>query len=207
MIYGEDYYERGLETGISNYQKYRWIPELTIPMAMTIIDFLNIKPTHTILDYGCSKGYLVKSLRLLHRQAWGTDISEYALSKADSDTIPFLIPTQNLLQSWYRDDFYYDMGICKDVLEHIPEKELIELLELIKVKQLFVVVPLGENGKYRALANGMDVSHIICENEDWWASLFRKCGWVSVYVSTVFPGIKDSYDPGTHLFMVNWRVG
>ena len=31
--FNEDYYERGAETGKSLYSHYRWMPELTIPMA------------------------------------------------------------------------------------------------------------------------------------------------------------------------------
>lgn len=70
-MYDREYFEYGVETGKSNYQNYRWIPELTIPMAMTIIDLLGIKPNESVLDYGCAKGYLVKALRMLHRNAWG----------------------------------------------------------------------------------------------------------------------------------------
>ena len=41
--YSEDYYERGIELGISGYSNYRWIPELTIPMCYEMINILNIK--------------------------------------------------------------------------------------------------------------------------------------------------------------------
>ena len=34
--YNQDYFERGIELGISGYNNYRWMPEFTIPMAMTM---------------------------------------------------------------------------------------------------------------------------------------------------------------------------
>ena len=85
MSYDADYFERGIETGKSRYQSYRWMPEATTAMAMAIIDELGIKPFDRVLDFGCAKGYLVRALRILHRQAWGVDISEYAISKVDKE--------------------------------------------------------------------------------------------------------------------------
>ena len=87
-VYNESYFERGLESGLSLYQNYRWIPELTIPMAMTIIDFLGIKRHQTILDFGCAKGFLVKAFRLLYRSAYGVDsggICSRAIIQASGD--------------------------------------------------------------------------------------------------------------------------
>lgn len=200
MIYDADYYECGIETGKSNYQNYRWIPELTLPLAMTIIDFLKIYPHETILDYGCAKGFLVKAFRMLHRQAWGYDISPYAISCADEKVRPYLLTTERdiLSSSW-------DFGICKDVLEHIEVSKLEKILLTLPVKTLFTVVPLGTNGKYFAPANNLDVTHIICEDDEWWMHLFNRCGWNCIYSSTRVEGIKDSYKdfPKAHLFMVH----
>jgi len=210
MGYDQDYYESGVETCVSNYQNYRWIPELTFPLAVSIIDFLQIKPNETIIDYGCAKAYLVRALRMLHRDAWGSDISEYALSQADEEVKPYLIKTRVLLEDWKDRKSPFKYGICKDVLEHILEKELIDLLELFNVEQLFTVVPLGSCGKYVAPSNNRDITHIICEDSSWWLNLFRRCGWVCTYSSTEVKGIKDSYSkvyPNSHLFMVHRRVG
>jgi len=68
--FNEDYYERGVELGISGYSNYRWMPELTIPMCHEMINILNIKDDETILDFGCAKGYVVKGFRLLHKIAY-----------------------------------------------------------------------------------------------------------------------------------------
>jgi SAM-dependent methyltransferase len=200
MIYDADYYERGIETGKSNYQNYRWIPELTIPMAMTIIDFLEILPHQSILDYGCAKGYLVKALRMLHRNAWGFDISEYATNSADKDTRHYL--TNNFPLPGFT---YFDFVICKDVFEHIPVEELKKILVTINATELFTIVPLGNNGKYFASANDRDITHIICQPKEWWLNLFEECGWTCVKQFGKLTGIKDSYPEDSHFFMVHTR--
>ncbi len=83
--FDRDYFERGIASGKSLYENYRWIPELTIPMAMTYIDTLGLKKEDRILDFGCAKGYVVKALRMLHRKAWGCDVSDYAIESSDQD--------------------------------------------------------------------------------------------------------------------------
>ncbi len=89
-VYDADYYERGVESGKSCYSNYRWLPELTIPMAMVLIDTLGIRPDQRVLDFGCAKGFVTKALRMLRRDAWGIDISRYALSQAPEDIKPYV---------------------------------------------------------------------------------------------------------------------
>ena len=63
--YDEDYFERGLSSGKSGYDNYRWLPELTIKFAYKIIKELNLREGDRVLDYGCAKGFFVKALRIL----------------------------------------------------------------------------------------------------------------------------------------------
>ena len=83
--YGKSYYEDGIKSGVSCYENYRWLPELSIPLAFEIAEYLNIKKTDSILDFGCAKGYLVKSFRLLHYDCYGVDVSEFKTTKASSN--------------------------------------------------------------------------------------------------------------------------
>ena len=83
--YNKDYYENGLAKGISGYENYRWIPELTYPMAYSICKSLKIKADNKVLEYGCAHGFLVKALNDFKIDTYGVDISSYALSKVDSE--------------------------------------------------------------------------------------------------------------------------
>jgi len=200
-IFDEDYYEHGVESRKSCYSNYRWIPELTIPMAMSIIDHMEIRKHQTILDFGCAKGYLVKAFRLLNRPAWGVDISQYAIDNADpmvKDYVSIYTPK----------NYIFDFCIAKDVFEHIPIPDLKSILRQITARRMFAVIPLGEGGIFRAPSNNMDITHCTCMGEIEWQELFADCDWSIESFSFRIAGIKDSYskmDPTAHGFftMVN----
>jgi hypothetical protein len=199
-FYDEHYYEHGIESGKSAYVNYRWSPELTIPMAMTIVDYLGIKQSDKVLDFGCAKGYLVKALRLLNRQAYGYDVSTYALSHVPEDVREYCSNGKYML-----DVFKYDYIIAKDVFEHLSPLQLEELFQEIDFNKLFVVLPLGNNGEYIAPANNMDKSHILCLSKEEWNSLFMKNNLTITEFTYMIKGIKDSYysnHPEAHGFWV-----
>ena len=184
----EDYYERGRESGLSLYENYRWLPDLTLPMAQALIDGLGLGPTDRILDFGCAKGYLVKALRQLNRSAWGCDISEYALSQADKDTEIFLFHAGEL-------SAHYDWTLCKDVLEHVEEAELPALLKVLRAhtSRLFIAVPLGNNGAYTIPEMEQDVTHRIRRPLWWWAGLLEEAGFTKVQSSFSMRGVKENW--------------
>lgn len=196
--YSKDYFERGIETGKSNYSCYRWIPELTIPMTMAMIDFLHIEKPQLILDYGCAKGYLVKAFRTLNRLAFGVDISAYALSNLHPDVINYCYHVELMSTNCF------DFCIAKDVFEHISPDRLLNILEKINAEKLFTIIPLGKDGKYNASVNNLDKSHVICEPSEWWIKFFKNTKWKLESFSNTVEGIKESYKdiPEAHGFFV-----
>lgn len=196
--YSADYYERGIESGLSLYTNYRWMPETTLSMAMSYIDYLGLTRDHKVLDYGCAKGFIVKALRLLYRQAWGCDVSEYAVNSSDNDTRQFLrVANADIIIPFDRS---FDFIISKDVFEHLEEMTLTKTLSVMleKTKTLFAIVPLGKEGKYIIPAYEWDVTHIIRKDKDWWASIFENNGWKIKDFSYYVPGIKESWKNFEH---------
>jgi SAM-dependent methyltransferase len=204
--YDADYFERGIATGKSCYTDYRWISELTIPMAMTIIDYLGIRRGELVLDFGCSKGFLVKAMRMLHRDCWGVDVSEYAISYADPEVRYFCRLTNGTCNY---DNLFpvkrFSYCVAKDVFEHVPKEVLPNVLRAIPSDVLFAVIPLGDNGRYRIPAYEMDVTHIIREPEAWWKRVFKNSGWNVRKMEHLVPGIKDNwarYPTGNGFFVL-----
>jgi len=115
--FGEDYYLNGIEAGISNYVDYRWLPELTIPMAKSFIEIFGIKKENTVLDFGCSRAYFVKALREHGVFAYGVDVSKWAIENCHEDVKAFV---SNDLYVYHNP---YEYIFSKDVLEHIPTRE------------------------------------------------------------------------------------
>jgi len=174
-FFDKSYYENGPQTGKSLYQNYRWIPELTIPLAHHIAIYAKLDPSYKILDFGCAKGYLVYALRLLGYDAWGVDISEYAISKAPkevSDYVRHIKP--------YSDNFNdFDVILCKDILEHIPYDMIDKQLSILRQRTdtVWAIIPLGADGKYIIPAYELDKSHYIRESKEWWEDKFMDHGF------------------------------
>ena len=83
--YDADYFERGVRTQKSGYQNYSWLPELTLKMAHHLVTQLPLEECQKVLDFGCAKGFLVKALRILDIEAYGVDISRYAIDCVDPE--------------------------------------------------------------------------------------------------------------------------
>lgn len=79
----------------------------------------DFKP-QTTLDVGCAAGYLVEGLRDLDVEAYGMDISEYALSMVRDDIKPYC---------WIQSatsaiEKKYDLITCIEVLEHLESEDI-----------------------------------------------------------------------------------
>ena len=193
--YDEDYYIRGIETHKSLYSQYRWMPELTIPLAYRLSRGLEIHDEDTILDFGCAMGYLVKAFRLLGFHSYGYDISEYALENVPVDVQEFIYHGEawtNKRWNWI---------ICKDVLEHIPYNQINIVIKQLRScsENIFVVVPISDDGMtYNEPAYELDVTHIIRENIAWWKNTFESHLIQVKEYGYGMPGIKENWKKHKH---------
>tara|TARA_R110000824_G_scaffold118226_9_gene270426 strand:- start:2451 stop:3083 length:633 start_codon:yes stop_codon:yes gene_type:complete len=194
--YNEDYFERGIVSGVSLYTNYRWIPELTIPMCSDLVHQLDIPYGASILDYGCAKGYSVKALRLLHRESYGVDISEYAIKNCASDVKDFVkLLEENEEIPVLHDGDKYDWCFAKDVLEHIPYENLSNCLKNIRkvCNKMFVAVPLGDGETYFCETFELDKTHIIREPLGWWKERLSDAGFKVEEAKYHMKYIKENY--------------
>lgn len=190
--YDEVYYERGVEAGVSGYSNYRWMPELTIPMAMTVIDTLGIRREQSVLDFGCAKGFVVRALRMLRRDAWGVDISPYAIEQTDPSVMQHCHLIEDLRR--WSGPTHFDFALAKDVLEHVPYEAIDDVLGGLGERSgtLMVVVPLGDGRRYVIDAYERDVTHVVREPAEWWADRLR-AHFANVTWTYKIEGIKDNW--------------
>jgi ubiquinone/menaquinone biosynthesis C-methylase UbiE len=83
--YGFMYFDGPRDYGYGGYRyDGRWIP-----VAKDIITHFDLKPGDRVLDVGCAKGFLVKDLMIEcpGLEAFGLDISEYALMNCEPEVI------------------------------------------------------------------------------------------------------------------------
>src|SRR6476661_8245522 len=75
--YGRYYYRH--DCGVPYERNDHWL-DFFGKIADAIIR--DLRPS-SVLDAGCAMGFLVEALRARGVEAWGIDISEYAISKVD----------------------------------------------------------------------------------------------------------------------------
>lgn len=198
--FNKDYFTDGIAKGISCYENYRWIPELTYPMANSFYNFLNLNKNSYVLEYGCANGFLVKCLKDFGVNAYGIDISNYAIDNCPRDIVNNLsvITKNNVYKAIKKTSFKkkkFDWVISKDVFEHIRPADLNIILNQISkiTKKMFVIVPLGDKNKYRIKQYHLDKTHIVIKNEKWWIKLFKNNNFEIEKISYKVEGIKDKW--------------
>lgn len=191
-LFGEDYYMNGVETGISNYVDYKWLPELTLPMARSFMEIFGVKKGDTVLDFGCSRAYFVKALREHRVKAFGVDISEWAIKNCDADAVGYVY---NKIEDCPPS---FDHIFSKDTLEHIPMEELTKILEKlfrISTQSVVFIVPLAdsEGGKYIYPADELDKTHIHRKTLQGWVDLIEPFAKdFTIFVSNKIPSLKKA---------------
>lgn len=180
-VFDSDYYLRGPETGKSNYEDYRWLPDATLAMACYIQRYLGIKGgerPNSVLDYGCARGYLVKALRMLTIEAYGYDVSQWAIENCDPSVKDYVSTKADLYP------MSYDFVIAKDVLEHLTREQLqdtVPRLMAAATKAMMIIVPLTaeDSGPYLCPKDEKDPTHKIRWNLTTWLKFLenvdRRC--------------------------------
>ncbi len=124
----------------------------------------DIQP-HTVLDAGCGMGFLVEALRNRSVEAYGFDISAYAIEKIYDPIKP---------HCWVgsvTDPFpqHYDLIVCIEVLEHLSPREAEQAIANFCAHTddvLFSSTPLDFK----------EATHFNVQSPAYWAELFARQG-------------------------------
>lgn len=98
------------------------------PLWLTFFDRLadqiveQLDPTR-VLDAGCAIGMLVEKLRERGVEAWGVDISEWAISQAHESVRPYLAVASLVDPLPAGLPEHYDLVTCIEVVEHMQPAE------------------------------------------------------------------------------------
>ena len=120
--YNSEYYDAYGRLGPSTYTRENphWL-KFFGRVADSLIQQLN---PQTALDVGCAKGFLVECLRDRDVEAYGFDVSEYAIREVRDDIRPYC-SVGSASDSITKD---YDLITCIEVCEHLPESEAQETI-------------------------------------------------------------------------------
>jgi hypothetical protein len=121
----------------------------------------------TVLDAGCAMGFLVESLRRLNIEAYGVDISAYALQKVHQDIRPYC--WEGSITDPFPDR--YDLIVSIEVLEHMPKEQAETAIRNMCRSSddiLFSSTPFD----YK------EATHFNVQPPEYWAEQFARCGFI-----------------------------
>lgn len=188
-LFGEGYFIRAEG---SNYKDYRWLGEPTLEMARHLIKLLGIEFGDTVVDIGCSRGYLVRALRETGVYAYGYDIAKWPIENCDEK-----------VRSWVSNKFPdepHEFFISKDTLEHVPVSDLSQMLlkltGLVK-KAILIIVPLSSEsgGPYVRREDNLDSTHLIRWPLESWMDYVQSLVSTQDFIvsgSWHYPGLKPT---------------
>jgi SAM-dependent methyltransferase len=177
---GNNYHEGYWESGIgSNYHSYG--PDPGWPLVTSVVKSY-IDSGSIAYEVACAKGYLVKSLVAGGINAFGIDISDYAISKADLDIASRLVVGNAVSLPW--EDKTADIVLSMEFFEHVPEDEvntvLAEKIRVLKpggVLAMKIGIELESDNQF-ANQEDNDCTHYTIKPRAWWENKFVNAGLI-----------------------------
>jgi glycosyltransferase involved in cell wall biosynthesis/predicted TPR repeat methyltransferase len=171
--FGEDYFERGADTGVNTYTDYE--AKSWIPRHADAIDAV-FRPG-SCLEVGCAKGELVGELRRRGVECVGTDLSHYSVAAGSQELTGRALAAASIADLPFPDDTF-DLVVAIEVLEHVPI-ELVEpaLRELWRVSRHHVFVTVQNTTAAEPSHFFADLTHVSMKPLAWWQDQFARAGF------------------------------
>jgi hypothetical protein len=172
-----DYFDHGLKSNWTSGYHWRDFAQLFRETAQFLVT--TFPEASSFLDAGCAKGFLVRALRELGKDAWGFDHSTWALERAEELARPFL----QLADATSVDfDKPFDMLLAFSLLESLTEAQAYEFLRRGRTwtrHALIAVILVCDSDEAKATLcdTDADLSHITLRNREWWHGLALQTGW------------------------------
>jgi ADP-heptose:LPS heptosyltransferase len=199
--YDADYFENGLK---SNWAKgYHWREFAGLFRGAAA--FLNgtFPDARSFLDAGCAKGFLVRALREHKVEAWGFDISPWALQHAEPLAKPFLscASTDDVAL-----DRSFDILVCMDLLTRLTEEQVKSFLLRARTwttTGVFATIPTEDRLAPPEANGNRDRSHVTRRSRSWWHERFLEAGWTQDPLHAAFEKVCQRHELPRNM---NWPV-
>ena len=182
--FGQLYFDGPREYGYGGYRyDGRWVP-----VARDMVAHFGLKPGDRVLDVGCAKGFLVKDLLDVcpGLEAFGLDVSEYALMLAHPDVVGRL-HLGNALSLPFPDGSF-DAVISLNTIHNFDRAGCIAALremQRLAPGRGFVQVDSYRTPEQRALFEDWVLTANFHDYPDGWLRVFEEAGYTGDYAWTI----------------------
>ena len=180
--YGRDYFDGDREVGYGGYSyDGRWVP-----VAYDIIEFYKLGIGAKVLDVGAAKGFLVKDLLHLGIDAYGLDISPYALLNCENDVVGRM--HLGSAEKLPFPDKSFDLVLSINTIHNLPrDKAVTAISEINRVSRgnKFVQVDSFHTEEQKAIFESWVLTAEFYDYPEGWLKLFTEAGYDGDYFWTV----------------------
>lgn len=180
--YGEMYFDGPREYGYGGYRyDGRWQP-----VARDIIKHFGLKPGDRVLDVGCAKGFLVKDLLALGVDAYGVDVSRYALMNCEPEVVGRL--QLGSADSLLFPDGSFDCVLSLNTIHNLPWPRAVRAMEEIQRLsggKAFVQVDSYHTPKQKEIFESWVLTAEFHDYPPGWIKLFKEAGYTGNYFWTI----------------------
>jgi ubiquinone/menaquinone biosynthesis C-methylase UbiE len=172
--YGEMYFDGPREYGYGGFRyDGRWRS-----VAKDIVDHFGLKSGDRLLDVGCAKGFLVKDLLELGIDAYGIDISEYALMHCEPEVVGRL--HLGSAESLPFPDKSFAAVTSINTAHNLPRDRCVSAvreMERLAPGRGFIQVDSYRTPEQKALFESWVLTAMHHDYPDGWLRLFREAGY------------------------------
>lgn len=180
--YGELYFDGPRDYGYGGYRyDGRWRP-----VARDIADHFGLSPGDRLLDVGCAKGFLVKDFLEIDIDAYGIDVSRYALMHCEPEVVGHL-------QIGSADDLpfpdgSFDAVIAINSIHNLPRdrcKIALQEIERLAPGKGYVQVDSYRTPEQKAIFESWVLTAEFHDYPEVWIQLFAEAGYTGDYNWTI----------------------
>lgn len=180
--YGKEYFDGSRDTGYGGY-KYdgRWQA-----VACDMVNHFGLFAGDRFLDVGCAKGFLVHEMVQLHMDAYGLDISEYAIMNCDPHVIGRL-HLGNCLKLPFPDHSFAAV-VSINAIHDFERAECIEAvreIERVSRGRAYIQVDSYRTPEEQALFANWALTARTHGYPDDWEALFAEAGYTGDFGFTI----------------------
>jgi SAM-dependent methyltransferase len=179
--YGKEYFDGSRDTGYGGYyDDGRWQR-----VALDIAEYFDLGSGNNFLDIGCAKGFLVKEMLSLGIEAFGLDISKYAVRNCCFDVVGH-IHLGNCIDLPFPDNSFNAVTAI-NVVHNLDRDECIQAVkEIQRVSggRAYIQVDSYRTDEEREIFLNWVLTAKTHGTPDFWKALFAEAGYTGDYYYT-----------------------
>jgi len=196
-VYWNQYWQKRFNVEFNEDDK-AVITENEKKYSMYIRYFGKASEKWSVLEAGCSFGFFVSFLRKKEIEAFGIDISDFAVSKTP-DSVKEYVKIGSVTNIPMNDKSV-DLVVCFDILEHLFIEEIfmaVKELQRVAKRGIFIKLPTsGFDDPFKFVPdrsfNSKDKSHIGVYPFEFWAKVFSESGEFKFNSASLWRGDVDN---------------